>query len=51
MIPGGIALCSGLVAFDDSNWALGAILSSAGIALLAPLLPIQTALSELASPS
>jgi Family of unknown function (DUF6159) len=47
MIPGGIALTAGVIAFDDTSWITGAILLSVGIVLLAPLLALQAALTQL----
>jgi hypothetical protein len=47
MIPGACALITGVLAFDHDSWIVGVILLSAGIALLAPLLALQAAITEL----
>lgn len=47
MIPGCVALGAGAYAFDDSDWMTGAVLLGVGIAMVAPLLALQAALTQL----
>jgi Family of unknown function (DUF6159) len=47
MIPGVVVAGAGVVAFDDASWVTGAVLLSIGIVLIAPVLALQVAMTEL----